>query len=1086
MIVSTEICLLVSFLTVMSVFALRCPENQACSCQRNRNDNSIEITCFTNNYASFFVKIQPNEESIRIECINSPEWSDFNLGSVVEMEQVKWVQFQTCDLPSNTSLGKITQMLGANDVETLTFRSYKNLSFTLEKRHLDGFKDLKNLILSSNNVSYVHEDLLTGLANLTGLNLRENNLHLSDGFFNYTPGLQWLELGDNDLGSIKEGTFHYLRNLTYLNLWKNHLTKLQPGIFDNLVSLHILDLNTNSLTSLDEDIFAKMGKIKTINLSRNNFTHLPANLLRNNTQLQTFNLFDNKRNMTLPSGLFANLTELKVLNLKKIGLFELPEELFWGCSSLTNVSLDRNYLTTLPAHLFRDSKQLIELELDFNKLERLPDNIFANASRLKRLDLSKNRFTSISSNMFNGLVALEELNMQENQLVSISDQSFVSMKRSLKIVRLSKNHLTLQTTHGLEYRDEYGAKSPFAECESLEELYLANNNISEIFSDWVVSNPNLRQLDLKYNNISLITSADLQFLSSNIRVDLTYNKIRRISLHDAEELAANQEYSRNVIILVDNNPINCDCDLYDFLRYIEGEMHPKVQEYFHIIPRNLTCQGPPWLKNMRVTDLRSRTLTCKIDEGPNIACPENCDCFFRPVDQTFIFDFTHRELTQVPSDIKKPGYPWNLELNFNGNRLRRMPDLKRLGLERVKKLGLSHNNISEIFLDALSSTIEVLELHNNNMSRIHSDVLEFLKTCTNLTRLTLHDNPWECDCAAKDFLGYIQTKYMTIPDLFKVTCRGENNSISKMTPSDFCPFDTAAVIGISVAIALMGLFVGTSGLLYYKYQRQIKVWLFAHQWCLWFVTEEELDKEKLYDAFVSYSHKDHDFVVDELVSKLEGGPAPFKLCLHYRDWQAGEWIPANIARSVEDSRRTIVVLSPNFLESVWGRMEFRAAHSQALSEGRARVILILYGDVGPTDDLDPELKAYLSMNTYVKWGDPWFWDKLRYALPHRSKFTRKTSGAVGRKIFENHQLFIQANGDKKELIYPVGLSETPPATTTPPADSLNKTFIRDKKLDEQLPANGYSRKSCNLNGDVAIIFKPEQLDVIRNDVECTA
>lgn len=114
----------------------------------------------------------------------------------------------------------------------------------------------------------------------------------------------------------------------------------------------------------------------------------------------------------------------------------------------------------------------------------------------------------------------------------------------------------------------------------------------------------------------------------------------------------------------------------------------------------------------------------------------------------------------------------------------------------------------------------------------------------------------------------------------------------------------------------------------------------------------------------------------------------FKICVHNRDWVAGGGITDQIAQSVAESCRTIVVLSPNFIRSDWAIMEFRLAHLKALADNRVRLIVIKHGDIGTNNDetekLAPEIKAYLSTNTYVEWNDPMLFDKLRYALPHHS------------------------------------------------------------------------------------------------------
>ncbi|KAL3279762.1 hypothetical protein HHI36_017270 [Cryptolaemus montrouzieri] len=228
------------------------------------------------------------------------------------------------------------------------------------------------------------------------------------------------------------------------------------------------------------------------------------------------------------------------------------------------------------------------------------------------------------------------------------------------------------------------------------------------------------------------------------------------------------------------------------------------------------------------------------------------------------------------------------------------------------------------------------------------------------------------------FILYLR-EHSTKVDIEDIRCNRTGKQVINLNREDYCASSHWNIKIILVIIVLSCLLIVASSIAFYHYYKEeVLIWLFSRG-LLCCGGENIVDKDKVYDAFISFSHKDEDFIVDHLIPTLEGGEHKYKLCIHTRDFIPGELISTQIFNTVKKSRKTIVVLSSNFLDSIWGRMEFRTAHTEAMKEGRARVIILVYGDVN-LNSLDDELKAYIKTNTYLKWGEPLFWTKLKYAL----------------------------------------------------------------------------------------------------------
>lgn len=946
-----------------------------CKCDINQTEPKLE--CRREN-SIIVVKIENGQNQVTFDCHEDSSPEMYSL--LPDIELFNWTEsgiesviFEQCPLPES-GISDILDKLGVRQTQALVLSSGSDLQ--VRRDHLKGLNSLRYLLLLA-PIFHLPEDTFDDIGNLTSLVFKSVKTQLPMNIFQNLLELEQLSIDLNVFNDITPGIFRNQHKLKRLSCSK--VRELTKASFIGASSL--TDLSLSHLDSLEPNVFDHLKNMESIELISNQFIDLPIGLFSMNTKLNKIRLLLCSNLKMLPAGLLAQKSHLTEVSIENNRMQSLPGDLFKESSNIRDISFQTNRLKTLPDGIFSSQTKLKQLDLSENQLTELPDSLFSNARSLKVIKLSENKLNIISQRLFSGLTNLTEVDLSHNQLVKIAVEAFEHT--NLHVLNLEYNGLS-------EYSPSFDG------TRNLTSLFLGHNHLTanSILWSWYHDDDiKLKELDLSYNQISSVDIFQIiRTLSQSITVNLSNNNITKITgdkvdysifaVANALEKYSSLNITWTWTWILNHNPIKCDCGLLYFMKLIHSK-NPTIRRNLKIEMDELRCDNSTTLKNRLVSGLKLEDLVCPLDtEFENMEyCPSRCNCSWRPVDEAAIFNCSNANLTEVPAlpSIQKRGVLIQYELNIENNRIRTLPKSRRTGYEQIVKINARNNSMEFISDENLPPNVTAVDISMNHLYTLDGNLLRRLNGSGMLQHLILAGNPWTCECESDfvKFLGLYQTKV----DYRNITCKDNAFLYSK---SIVCPIDRTVTLLTYVIVGFVCLMIGAVVALYYKYQQEVKVFLFAHNLCMWFVTEEDLDKDKKYDAFISFSHKDEQFVTEVLVPELENGLHSYKICLHMRDWIPGEFISDQIVKTVEDSRRTIIVLSPNFIQSVWGRTEFQLAHQKSMNEGRMRLIVIIYGDVGDTEQLDPELKAYLKTNTYVEWGDKWFFDKLRYALPHKT------------------------------------------------------------------------------------------------------
>ncbi|XP_014216739.1 toll-like receptor 6 [Copidosoma floridanum] len=897
----------------------------------------------------------------------------------------------------------------------------------------DAATSLKELKLQNNSLAVLAPNLMANMQQLVALDLSRNVLTSSgmdSGTFAGLIRLIVLDLSFNQLTHVNELMFKDLYTLQILSLKFNELTDIPADTFAPMSNLHTLELSHNRLKRLDAQSLNGLFALSLLALNYNLIEGIHPDAFKNCSSIQDLQLSGNS--LDVVPGALRDMGILKMLDLGENRISSLERANFEGLSGLYGLRLMNNAIGNVTRDVLAEMPALQILNLAKNKIEYLDPVAFRGNPMLQAIRLDSNLLSDIDG-VFAGITSLLWLNVSDN---SIEKFDYNYLPAQLQWLDVHKNAITdlgtasagasrLQTLDASFNR--LTKLSPRSVPDSIELLFLNDNQISALEPQTFATKRNLTRVDLYANQIVRMELSALQlepvaserplpefYIGGNPFVcDCTTEWLQRINhlalrqhprVMDLEAVYCRLPYDRkrSFVPLLEARPSQflcvyvahcfalCHCCDFDAC---DCEM---------TCPNNCTCyHDESWSAN--VVDCSSagyKKLPGRVPMDATELYLDGND-LGELTSHSFIgrknLEILYANDSSVTSirNFTFSGLKRLAVLHLENNRIEALHGMELAPLESLRELYLQHNRLVHID-NATFQPLRGLEILRLDGNRLTSFALWELGRNPYLIDISLAGNPWRCECAylerVHEWLGPNRDK---VNDWSRATCSlglpllqlaANGSTCAALSSVGSVLFETNRPLSelylplllLLATCLLLGVLV--AGLLCagLKHRRALRTWAVSRcglRACHKTAAFEE--REKPFDAYISYSAVDEAFVSRVLVPGLE---TSYRLCLHYRDLGAGASVAEAVAEAADSSKRTILVLSRNFLHGEWSRFEFKAALREAL-KGRGRnVILLLVGGVCPRD-LDGDLKKRIAAHTVLVWGDKLFWQKLRFAMP---------------------------------------------------------------------------------------------------------